>query len=242
MKKILIMLAVSCTALLPIINLTNNSITTASHIYTAKTTTSMIKNDNALQQAKINKLNLAYKQRSINKNEALKANLVDSITLVNGKIVINYQNLNQKLFSKNTYKILKSPEYLKSLEEFYQMHQIAFNSNHHIIFADDIHLLKLSGVWFESHWYWWGYWILHLNSNRCQQLIKLIANAAKLAASSAVIQKVIVGLLKNWTTISLAIVLALFIIGIECTLLFYDHGAGVWFGIWTLIPTCAGSN
>lgn len=239
MKKVILFILSICVASITI-NQILNSKTTKNRIET-EISENLNQNDN-----EIAKLDQEYNTRTNQLNQAIKNNLVASITLINNKITINYQNLNPKLYSKDTYQMILSNQYLENLKTQYQFNLVSFDSNNHINFNEGIMVKHNPNFWKEWHWYWFVYWKLHLSNYAIGEIIDFIGPKICNLSPGVVtaISAAIAGLMSTILGAIVVGVIAAFLIISAAVLLFYStNPKGCWLGVIGVIPgTNWGSN
>ncbi|MDQ7982828.1 MAG: hypothetical protein REH79_01235 [Spiroplasma sp.] len=188
---------------------------------------------NLNQNNHITKLNHEHQTRTEILNDTIKNNLINSITLINNQIIINYQNLNRELYSKEIYQWILNPNYLEALKIQYQLNLISFNEKKHIVFNDQVNLAPTTKeVWTEARWYWFGWWKLCLSHTAVAKILKIIGGVP----GSTVAVKSIGKYLAKWITTPTLFAFASIIVINYFVLLSYSNNIkGCWIGIlwWT---------
>lgn len=243
MKKVILIILSICTASITINQLLSNKTSkkTTENIIQSEISSSLNQDDN-----EIAKLDQEYNDRTNQLNQEIKNNLIDSITLINNHITINYQNLNVKLYSKDTYKMILSNQYLENLKVQYQLNLVNFNSNNHINFNDTIMTMSKhnSDFWKEWHWYWFVYWKLHLSNHAINGIIdlgsKMCGSPGFISVASAIVAELITSVLGA----IIAGIISIFIVKSIILLLVYSNNVkGCWLGVMGIIPGInSGSN
>lgn len=231
MKKIILTFLVTTVASIGINQLLNST--------TVDTKANITENLDINQNTEIiEQLNHEYYTKSEAKNNLIKNNLINSITLSDENIIIiNYQNLLRNLYQEEIYQLILSSKFLDSLKILYETKVISFNSNSHINFDYQSKVLN-NDLWTEYHWYWFAWWKLHLSYNAVTKIIAFVASLGGLSVSTiAKISEFIAGLITSVTAVVVAAVIAGFIVVSYAILLTYsNHIPGCWLGILGALP------
>ena len=173
----------------------------------------------------------------------LEYDLLNSLSLVNQSIQINFDLLETYKSDIELYQVLTSNDFITALNEMYHKNLLTYDSNYQIFsFSSDrvqaeLNVKLFKGFYLEVHWYWLAYYKLHVNHEWSQKIKKALTAASSVGAAIA-------GLIDQEPASRTAIA-ALTIVCILMSWVFdeYDHGKGVWVGFLFANPCIGwGSN
>lgn len=131
--------------------------------------------NNNKEKSEYQKNELWYQSKSQLEITQLKNNLVNSISLVNYKVLVNKKMLLKKLWLEK-FDFLTSKEYANRLNFLYKFKLMKFDYKK-LIFNDGIFYSQENGIWFESSWWWFRYWRMHIENDITQKIAWAINNS-----------------------------------------------------------------
>lgn len=177
-----------------------------------------------------------FNSKTEQEKQELKENLLSAISLKKDVVTFDKSKLNQKIWDLKIYQIIISDEYLKILNLYYKDKLLTFDEQGkaHFNFST-LEKVKINGIWYETHWYWFSIAELHFSSEVIEnitdgglsvtEIAVMIIEAFPPAAPAAIV-------IATFITIN--------IVGLRA----YDYGRGAWMQLYLFtIPTFVfGSN
>ncbi len=222
MKSLLLSLGLG-TALLSI---TNFAASIKSSTNLVNNTTNQLSNSEQYAKELATTMDLEI---SNNNEEQIKQIVLNSLFIVNNQVCVNtnsFVNL-QDLKIKN---LFIDANFEKTIQKMYENKMLVLNEEVKFVFTDFKVQFEKTGVWVEKHWYWFGYWKLHLD-HQSSISMNYILDAASSGTDIAYA-------ISGWFPISGVILAAFSVFSFANSLIFnlYDHGKGVWIGWFIVIP------
>ncbi len=106
----------------------------------------------------------------------LKDNLIKNIFLKNNKIIFKKENIDKNLWLEK-YEFLVSKKYENSLNFLYKIKLLEFIDGRATFNSKPIFHNEAKGIWFESSWWWFGYWRMHFEYDLTQKIAWTIGNS-----------------------------------------------------------------
>lgn len=115
-----------------------------------------------------------YRSKSTNEISKLKNNLLNSLCLTNDTVILKKEMIDNHLWQEK-FELLMSEKYLNSLNFLFKINLLKFIDNQPV-FKDKSFYNEVNGIWFESSWWWFGYWRMHFESDITQKIAWTISN------------------------------------------------------------------
>ena len=161
-------------------------------------------------------------------DSSLEDDLLSSLVLINQSIQINFGLLEVYKSDSELYNILTSTELVNNLNAIYNQKLLTYDADYQVFsFGDENFKIESNlskSIWIEIHWYWFGYFKVHLNHDLTQKIKRALDTGG---ATIGVIMSVFD---QEPTTKIVLATLAIFCILSAWLFSEYDHGKGVWIG------------
>lgn len=178
----------------------------------------------------------------------LEGDLLNSLSLVNQSIQINFDLLETYKSDIELYRVLTNNDFIDALDSTYTAGLLTYDVNYQIFSFDDNNFQAESDkhYWREKHWYWFGYYKKHFD----HELSEVMADRYDLYGEHVDIARDQLGETLENAFPELGGILNDVLAGLKVIFTLkasifeeYDHGKGVWIGYMWGIPNLGwGSN